>query len=256
MQRAISYNSLWLLLSYVGNAPRPARRTRAAPLRRGGYHPPALTVCQRVMEISPAGDLLCPRRQSRQNATGGGSRAFTMPYPASPGPPFDLRGSHQGVKLYPSGADKDQDTVPCAARCRSVLVEQAHAPTRAVAPSSQPSRGGSVVAPPPWLVSDTQNFREHTPAPGPYPLAVSSTAGPFRHRTFQVTVPQGGTSNRGAEAPLIGRFKGMRYLGEGGNRNPPSPRQLFGNFLSAQKVTRPGAKHSFLPIQPNRMTGG
>ncbi len=57
--------------------------------------------------------------------------------------------------------------------------------------------------------------------------------------------PPGGTSNRGAEAPLIGRFKGMGYLGEGGNRNPPSPRQLFGNFLSAQKVTRPEAKHSF-----------
>ena len=26
--------------------------------------------------VSPAGDLLCPRRQSRQNAAGGGSRAF------------------------------------------------------------------------------------------------------------------------------------------------------------------------------------
>ena len=37
----------------------------------------------------------------------------------------------------------------------------------------------------------------------------------------------------------------MGYLGEGGNRNPPSPRQFFGDFLSAQKVTRPEAKHPF-----------
>ena len=41
----------------------------------------------------------------------------------------------------------------------------------------------------------------------------------------------------------VDRFKGMGYLGEGGNRNPPSPRQFFGNFLSAQKVTRPEAKY-------------
>ena len=37
----------------------------------------------------------------------------------------------------------------------------------------------------------------------------------------------------------VGRFKGMGYLGEGGNRNPPSPRQLFGDFLSAQKMGPP-----------------
>ena len=37
----------------------------------------------------------------------------------------------------------------------------------------------------------------------------------------------------------IGRFKGMGFLREGGNRNPPSLRQLFGDFLAAQKVTRP-----------------
>ena len=57
--------------------------------------------------------------------------------------------------------------------------------------------------------------------------------------------PPGGTSNRGAAAPLIGRFKGMGFLREGGNRNPPSLRQLFGDFLAAQKVTRPQAKHLF-----------
>ena len=36
----------------------------------------------------------------------------------------------------------------------------------------------------------------------------------------------------------------MGFLREGGNRNPPSLRQLFGDFLAAQKVTRPGAKPS------------
>ena len=51
----------------------------------------------------------------------------------------------------------------------------------------------------------------------------------------------------------VGRFKGMGYLGEGGNRNPPSPRQLFGNFLSAQKVTRPGAKYPFYVQFSNRI---
>ena len=55
--------------------------------------------------------------------------------------------------------------------------------------------------------------------------------------------PPGGTSNRGAEAPLVGRFKGMGFLREGGNRNPPSLRRPFGDFLAAQKVTRPGAKY-------------
>ena len=58
----------------------------------------------------------------------------------------------------------------------------------------------------------------------------------------------GGTSNRG-RGPLISRFKGMGYLGEGGNRNPPSPRQLFGDFLSAQKVTRPEAKYPYFPFR-------
>ena len=58
----------------------------------------------------------------------------------------------------------------------------------------------------------------------------------------------------------IGRFKGKGSLREGGNRNPPSLRQLqgelprrgkrgwpgpFGDFLSVQKVTRPGAKYPF-----------
>ena len=171
---------------------------------------------------------------------------LTMPYPASPGPPVFLRGSHQGARLYPTGAGKRQDTAPRAARCRSVLVERVYTPTRAIAPGFLPSRGDSVVASPPRLVQDTQNCREHAPVPGPHPPAASSTADLSRRWTFQVTVPRGVHPIGGtAVPPVLGRFKGMGYLGEGGNRNPPSPRQLFGDFLSAQKVTRPGAKYLF-----------
>ena len=51
----------------------------------------------------------------------------------------------------------------------------------------------------------------------------------------------------------VGRFKGIGYLGEGGNRNPSPLRRLFGNFLSAQKVTRPQAKPlpHFPPTSPS-----
>lgn len=117
-----------------------------------------------------------------------------------------------------------------------------------------------------------QACREHIPVPGPHPSAVPSATGPFRRGSLQVTAnprgihPIGGRNGDPMEAqrsgfhwertsdgmsepcPLgrgegyevredeVGRFKGMGYLGEGGNRNPPSPRQLFGNFLSAQKM--------------------
>ncbi len=70
---------------------------------------------------------------------------------------------------------------------------------------------------------------------------------------FRLLPTPGGTSNRGAAAPLIGRFKGMGYLGEEENRNSPSPRQLFGDFYTAEtfcfggvKVTRPGAEYFFI----------
>ena len=65
-----------------------------------------------------------------------------------PGPPFILRESHQGARLYPSGAGKGQDTIPRAARCCSTFLEQVLASTRAIASASLPSRGGSVVVPP------------------------------------------------------------------------------------------------------------
>ena len=142
--------------------------------------------------VSPAGDLLCPRRQSRQSAAGGRRlekhSVFLCRLPRTP---MFSTGEPPIGYVSPSGAGKGQDTSPRAARCRSVLVKLAYSPTRTIAPNALPSRGGSVVASPPWLVPDTQNFREHTPAPGSHLPAVSSTAGPFRRRTFQVTVPQG-----------------------------------------------------------------
>ena len=82
---------------------------------------------------------------------------------------------------------------------------------------------------------------------------------------FRLLPTPGGTSNRGAAAPLIGRFKGKGSLGKGGRfplsggnversetkgvgtiRNPPFPKRFFGDFLSAQKVTRPQAKSLFV----------
>ena len=201
--------------------------------------------------VSPAGDLLCPRRQSRQSATGGRRlekhSVFLCRLP--PDPPFVLRGSHQGARLYPSGAGKGQDTVPCADRCRSVLVEQADAPTRAIAPGFQISRGGSVVAPPPWLVLRAGEWLQHS-----RPLGLQRPFGPLTSAPIPALEFSGyrqppGVHPIGGRGPLIGRFKGMGYLGEGGNRNPPSSRQLFGNFLSAQKVTRPGAKHPKSSLQ-------
>ena len=84
--------------SSVGAGPRLARRNRFALLRRGRCpHRPALTGYKRDMGISPAGEFLLQRRKRNQKTAGGGSRAFSMPYPASPGPPVFLRGSHQGA---------------------------------------------------------------------------------------------------------------------------------------------------------------
>ena len=118
--------------------------------------------------------------------------------------------------MYPSGADKGQDTASRAARCRSVLVEPTCVSTRAIAPSFHPSRFGSVIGSPWWLMLDAQNCREHAPAPGPHPPAVSSTAGPFRRWIFQVSVPRGVHPIGGtAVPPVLGRFTGMGYLGEG-----------------------------------------
>ena len=50
--------------------------------------------------------------------------------------------------------------------------------------------------------------------------------------------PGGWIQGGGPQAPGLGRFKGKGFLREGGNRNPPSLKRLFGDFLAGQKVTR------------------
>ena len=139
------------------------------------------------------GDLLCPRRQSRQSAAGGRRlekhSVFLCRLPRTPC--FFYGGSHQGVWKNLSGAGKRQDTIPCAARCRSILLEQVLAPTRVVAPRFHPSRGGSLFASPPRLVPNMQDCRKHASAPGLHLPAVSPTAGPFQCWSFHVTVPRG-----------------------------------------------------------------
>ena len=70
------------------------------------------------------------------------------------------------------------------------------------------------------------------------------------------------TLRRRGPRPPFGRFKGKGFQRRGGRfplsggnversetkgggtiRNPPFPKRLFGDFLSAQKVTRPQAKY-------------
>ena len=46
-----------------------------------------------------------------------------------------------------------------------------------------------------------------------------------------------GKIKEGARRPRLWRFKEMRFLREGGNRNPPSLKCVFGYFLHKQKVT-------------------
>ena len=94
-------------------------------------------------EISPAGEFLLQRCKRNQKTAGGGSRAFNNALSRLPRTPCFLRGSHQGARLYPSGAGKGQDTAPRAARCRSVPVEQPPTPTRGDAPNLLPSREGA-----------------------------------------------------------------------------------------------------------------
>ena len=153
--------------------------TLSRPLLAFGHFPPPggiglirplCKITDWYLGISPAGEFLlqrCKRNQMAQatfscpfgaihlETAGGGSRAFTMPYPAAPRTPSFSTGEPSRGGVSPSGAGKRQDTIPCAARCRSVLIEQAYFPTRAIAPGFPPSRGGSVVAPPPGLVPDT-----------------------------------------------------------------------------------------------------
>ena len=150
--------------------------------------------------------------------------------PPPPDPLFFLRGSHQGARLYPSGAGEGQDTAPRAARCRSVLVEQACTPTRAVAPSFHPSRGGSVVAPLPWLVLGAGKQLQYSA-----PLGLQQPFGPLTSAPIPALEfsgycrPPGGTSNRGPTPPVRGRCRAKR---DRGGRDP----QRGPNGSPAQRV--------------------
>ena len=71
-----------------------------------------------------------------------------------------------------------------------------------------------------------------------FPLPLAWCARKTSETCTLVLRPAGVGSKAGAGAPGLGRFKGMRFLREGGNRNPPSLKRLFGDFLAAQKVPR------------------
>ncbi len=57
----------------------------------------------------------------------------------------------------------------------------------------------------------------------------------FLRKLFLTISP--GKIKEGARRPRLWRFKEMRFLREGGNRNPPSLKCVFGYFLHKQKVT-------------------
>ena len=78
-----------------------------------------------------------------------------------------------------------------------------------------------------------------------FPLPLPWCARKTTETRTPVPLSRGLDPRRGPQAPGLGRFKGMRFLREGGNRNPPSLKRLFGDFLAGQKVTRgPGPGRS------------
>ena len=68
----------------------------------------------------------CSGAKGTKRPPGAAHGHLQCPIPPPPDPLFFLRESHQGARLYPSGAGKGQDTAPRAARCRSLLLEQAY----------------------------------------------------------------------------------------------------------------------------------
>ena len=81
-----------------------------------------ISPCGAGMEmVSPSGDLLCPCRQSRQNATGDGvSKNTSCFYAASPGPPFVYGGATKGRDDIQPAREKDRIPFlapPAAAPC-------------------------------------------------------------------------------------------------------------------------------------------
>ena len=93
----------------------------------------------------------CSGAKGTKKPPGAAHGHLQCPIPPPPDPLFILRGPPSRTQKITYRRGKDQDSCLCAARCRSVLVEQAYTPTRAIAPTFPPSRGGLVVAPPPRL---------------------------------------------------------------------------------------------------------
>ena len=160
----------------------------------------------------------CSGAKGTKRPPGAAHGHLTMPYPAAPRTPCFLRGAPPRGCVSLSGAGKNQDACLSANRCRSVLLEQLLAPTRPIAPSFHPSRGGSVVASPPWLVPDTQNFCEHT-CSGFAPASGFVDHRPIPALDLPGYRPPGGTSNRGdatgtqwkpSAAGSIGRGRAMK----------------------------------------------
>ena len=151
---------------------------------------------------------------------GDGSRAFNNALSRLPRTPIYFTREPPRGCVSSSGAGKRQDTVPCAARCRSVLVEQAYAPTRAIAPGFQISRGGSVDVSPPRLALSTGKWLQHS-----LPLGLQRPFGPLTSAPIPALEFSGyrqppGVHPIGGRGPLIGRFKEGGFQRGEGNRNP------------------------------------
>ena len=193
------------------------------------------------------------RCKRNQKTAGGGSRAFTMPYPACPRTPIFYEGAIKNAGNSLPAREKPRIGVcmPTAAakvwlNDHLLLQEASRLP---FCPRGRAQVDGSVTGTC-AVLAKTCCKSHRVPVPHPSAGLVACSAN-FPLDLPGHCQPPGGTSNRGGEAPLIGRFKEIGYLGEGGNRNPPSPRRFFGDFLSAQKVTRPGGRnHPLLPSCP------
>ena len=144
--------------------------------------------------------------------------------PPPPDPLFFLRGATKGQGCIHPARAKDRIPLlspPAAARCSLneylLLQERSRlmlCPRVAVRWSLH-LRG--------WW-QDTQNCHEHAPAPGPYPPAVSSTAGLFWRRSFQVTAnPRGVHPIGGTAVPPDWSFQGVGFTTGRGKSKSRSP---------------------------------
>ena len=95
------------------------------------------------------------------------------------------------------------------------------------------------------LMSGTEMLSNCLQLLAPLPLEVLSLVGfalfGLGGAVLQVPTP-GGTSNRGAAAPLIGRFKERGFPRGEGNRNPSPLGWRFAYFADRGKVGRPAGR--------------